>query len=584
MNRLASVGRRWYRFNDLPVVNHLGLKRVPVPGLEVTMERYLESVKAVVGREEYDEQVRAVGEFINAEGKELQWRILEGEKQIEESGRTEPAFHFQEYWDEMYLGMRCPCPVNSNPYYVFNAVNDSSQASTAARLIYAATSWWSDLTGNTLEPEYSKAGPLCMGTFPYVIATSRIPGETRDAILHCPDSDYVVVFYKGLPYKVEWKGATVERLAARFQSIIDNGRQSEFSERVAVLTSNDRDQWWRDREEVRKDPVSRETIDVIDHALLVVALDDVGGMGIDSVCRSHLVGLPSTLHNRWWDKLMFTIDQSSTVSLIMEHAPADGAYWNSWLASTWSTFEQTTPVTTPQPSTQEKPLPMGPIPEHLINSAYGKNRVVSDSLDMSFTDITDVGSDVIKSAKMPPDAFFQVALQTAYFKFHKEIAPIYESASMRNFWRGRTDNIRGCNTDVVELARKFVNGSPKGDVKAALHKAVARHREITTYTLAGQGIDRHLLSLNRARHDPSPPHPIFTSPAFTKASTWKLSTSNVTSPFLKTFGFGPVTASGYGIGYQLFPKNIPFTVSNYEKAAGGFSSEVVATVHDLLSL
>jgi Choline/Carnitine o-acyltransferase len=44
---------------------------------------------------------------------------------------------------------------------------------------------------------------------------------------------------------------------------------------------------------------------------------------------------------------------------------------------------------------------------------------------------------------------------------------------------------------------------------------------------------------------------LFTDPLFTRSSTWTLSTSNVTQPFLSSFGFGPVVSTGYGIGYLV---------------------------------
>jgi hypothetical protein len=43
----------------------------------------------------------------------------------------------------------------------------------------------------------------------------------------------------------------------------------------------------------------------------------------------------------------------------------------------------------------------------------------------------------------------------------------------------------------------------------------------------------------------------FAEPLYTKSLTWDLSTSNVTQTFLSSFGFGPVTAGGYGIGYLV---------------------------------
>lgn len=55
----------------------------------------------------------------------------------------------------------------------------------------------------------------------------------------------------------------------------------------------------------------------------------------------------------------------------------------------------------------------------------------------------------------------------------------------------------------------------------------------------------------------APPHKfskmpaIFTDPGWATLGTSILSTSNCGNPALRLFGFGPVTADGYGIGYII---------------------------------
>jgi carnitine O-acetyltransferase len=44
---------------------------------------------------------------------------------------------------------------------------------------------------------------------------------------------------------------------------------------------------------------------------------------------------------------------------------------------------------------------------------------------------------------------------------------------------------------------------------------------------------------------------IFTDPGYSHLSTSILSTSNCGNPALRLFGFGPVAADGYGIGYII---------------------------------
>lgn len=104
---------------------------------------------------------------------------------------------------------------------------------------------------------------------------------------------------------------------------------------------------------------------------------------------------------------------------------------------------------------------------------------------------------------------------------------------------------------------------------AALRKACEHHVKLTKECSQGLGQDRHLYALycllqrqfagnlNPSPDDPVPwpPHnkmpAIFTDPGWELLSTSILSTSNCGNPALRLFGFGPVAADGYGIGYII---------------------------------
>ena len=66
---------------------------------------------------------------------------------------------------------------------------------------------------------------------------------------------------------------------------------------------------------------------------------------------------------------------------------------------------------------------------------------------------------------------------------------------------------------------------------------------------------------NGHHHHGKPALPaIFTDPGWQLLSTSILSTSNCGNPALRLFGFGPVTAEGYGIGYIIKDEGISMYV------------------------
>lgn len=63
---------------------------------------------------------------------------------------------------------------------------------------------------------------------------------------------------------------------------------------------------------------------------------------------------------------------------------------------------------------------------------------------------TGYGKDFIKSCKVSPDVYIQLALQLAYYKLYGKLTATYESASTRRFLLGRVDCIRSASPEALE--------------------------------------------------------------------------------------------------------------------------------------
>lgn len=76
----------------------------------------------------------------------------------------------------------------------------------------------------------------------------------------------------------------------------------------------------------------------------------------------------------------------------------------------------------------------------------------------------------------------------------------------------------------------------------------------------GLGCDRHLLGL-KFLVEPNEPLPsIFSDPAYARTSTWRLSTSQITSEYYDGWGWGEVVADGYGIAYMVKNDSLYFNI------------------------
>jgi len=122
----------------------------------------------------------------------------------------------------------------------------------------------------------------------------------------------------------------------------------------------------------------------------------------------------------------------------------------------------------------------------------------------------------------------------------------------------------------------------------ALRRACNAHVQLTKECSKGLGQDRHLYALycllqreiTASAASPEPnrtssstnPSPklsssnglpaIFTDPGWALLNTSLLSTSNCGNPALRLFGFGPVTADGFGIGYIIKDEGVSVCASS----------------------
>ncbi|KAG9042417.1 hypothetical protein FS837_010900 [Tulasnella sp. UAMH 9824] len=197
------------------------------------------------------------------------------------------------------------------------------------------------------------------------------------------------------------------------------------------------------------------------------------------------------------------------------------------------------------------------------------------------------GKNFITKHGFSPDAFVQMAFQAGYYGLYGHIECTYEPAMTKGFFHGRTEAIRTVQPPSVAFTKTFYSDQSNQEKIEALRKACEHHVKVTKECAKGLGQDRHLYALyclcqremqgnggvDSGRSSPSngatspieatpsapPPNGkkrqalpgIFTDPGYGTLGTSILSTSNCGNPALRLFGFAPVAADGFGIGYII---------------------------------
>ncbi|ODV87399.1 hypothetical protein CANARDRAFT_5937 [[Candida] arabinofermentans NRRL YB-2248] len=339
-----------------------------------------------------------------------------------------------------------------------------------------------------------------------------------------------------------------------------------------------------------------------------------------------------TCTNRWYDKLQLIVTKDAKVGINFEHTGVDGhtvlrfasdIYTDSILRFA-RTINNNSPslwkTSSPDPSTRD-PSTFGNVittPRKLewnltnelsLALRFGETRL-SDLInqnEFSTLEFKSYGMERIKKMGMSPDAYVQMCFQLAYYALYGKIESTYEPAMTKMFLHGRTEAIRTVSLQSNEFVTKFLDENLDAKEKIQILKdACKQHSLITREASQGLGQDRHLYALfciwkryfsegingnsdddsisddattinfndlpssvkdvSELREIPS----IFADAGWDKLNNTIISTSNCGNPSLKLFGFGPVSANGFGLGYIIKDNSITICASSKHRQTKRF--------------
>ena len=190
-----------------------------------------------------------------------------------------------------------------------------------------------------------------------------------------------------------------------------------------------------------------------------------------------------------------------------------------------------------------------------IQAAKHRSLGYGSSLVLKRTAFSQFGKKALKGLEVNPDTFVQMAIQLAYMRLHGKPAPTYETASTRQYLKGRTETLRSCTKELVTFCEKMdgihIHRSEK---RQALKKAIQTHNRLMNEARQGRGCDRHLFGLaSMAQEDGRAMPDLFKDPAFTLSGghgNFILSTSTCGYTGMSG-GTSPMCLDGYGCFYNF---------------------------------
>ncbi|XP_055298484.1 carnitine O-acetyltransferase-like isoform X3 [Sitodiplosis mosellana] len=580
------------------------LPHLPLPKLEDTMQKYLKSVQPLLSSEKFLKTAELVEDFKRGIGAQLH--------DLLEYKASKSQNWLADWWLTIaYLSWRSPVVIWSNPGLYLPTrffENDFQWCRFTARCIWATLRYKQMIDYNEIPTEKAGKYPLDMSQYKKIFGTCRIPAPEVDHIEYNPKSKHIVVAFKNGYYKVTVYEESSDKFLSENQlteQLLLILKDSGNNEQVGLLTTEHRDTLATAYENLTQDAVNKASVDAITKSLFVVCLDQpipVSDPNEDfNLSGSQLIhggGSKQNSGNRWFNKtLQLIVNRNGMNGINYEHSPAEGQpiavltdFILKQLKMEASENEIINAHSFPHPT--KLPFNISEKTQKDIQIAAENIDKASSNLELNVVHFKTYGKNFIKSQRMSPDSFIQMAMQYAFYKLHGEPGAHYETAQVRMFIHGRTETIRSCSTESVAFAEAMCDPAVSNPEKVQLLRAaVQAHKNYTVMASSGEGIDRHLLGLKLIAREKNFPIPeLYNDEAYVKSTSFRISTSQVASNAKSFMCYGPAVDDGYGICYNPRNDDIILAVSAIKsnpvtsaKAMGQHLTDAFEHMHRLLS-
>ncbi|SSD61503.1 related to Carnitine O-acetyltransferase, mitochondrial [Saccharomycodes ludwigii] len=567
------------------------LPDLPIPSLEKTLTKYLETIKPFVSsNEEWFQQIDLVKDFEKNEGPILQKKLLKYKNNCVSSINNNNWLN--EFWDNQgYLQYDAPIVPYVSYFYCHKPLPhkliENNMLFKATLLIENVLEFVSKNQFEKIQPNPTKfIGKLCNNSFHMMFNNCRVPyknGEmNQDSnVFHSIfENGFIIVCYKGNFYKINvydhLNNTFVKRHEIFYQlmNIISTGTCDATNQTSGIgsLTYLARNIWRKAYAELtQNNPINKNSLEEIQKSMFVVCLDESNEpVTLEEKSRNswHGDGI-----NRFNDKpLQFIVCKNGTSGCLAEHSKMDGMptlLLNEYIWKKMSKdidnevnyiedlvkYHNDNNLSIYKENTQPVKLPFMITPNiqkyiDLGKQTFDKN--VSEH-DLKVWHYNRFGKKIIKQNwKISPDSFIQQVIQLAIYKLVGRQLPTYEAASTRKFFKGRTETIRSVTPESHEFVKTWCQSTSTHQEKLdSLHKSINSHSEYSKLSSNGQGIDRHFFGLKNMIDDGSQVPKLFQDSLFNYSSTWYVSTSQLSSECFEGYGWSEVDDNGVGLAYMI---------------------------------
>ncbi|WVW81207.1 hypothetical protein I302_103198 [Kwoniella bestiolae CBS 10118] len=578
--RSSSISSVKPLYASQPTLPHL-----PVPTLNSTFHKYLETLQPLLTKEEYKRNESLVSSFLKSDFS----RTLQ--KRLEDRSKSRESW-LSEWWnDTAYMGYRGRIIPDVSYFYIHKRGlgKGVGQEERAAELVRATVEFKKLVDSEILEPEKVKGQPLCMNSYQYLFNAVRTPTKPADLpVNHGTDHHHIVVLRNNRYFKVDTEGRGKQDLVEAFKEI-KKVADGQGGSGVGVLTSDNRDLWTDARDHLFSlSQTNKSSIAAIDSAILLVCLDDGPAPKTEDArawslwAGGHDRSASGKGFNRWFDKHQIIVDADGETGFNGEHSMLDGTPTLRLNEFTLASLQAgKIPLELPENEKSKSPMPK---PEELLFELDDKLRGIVEKSkkgfgeemalqDLKMVNFEEYGKNLIKTHKVSPDGWVQMVKQLAFYRLFGRPGVTYESCQTRKYLLGRTEVIRSASNQSKEFCLAMLDGNASDkEREGKLRKAIERHIQYSAWAADAQGVDRHMFGLKKlvdTTKGESVPE-VFTDEAGLRSGHWELSTSQLSSKLLDGWGYGEVVSDGYGLSYSILDDKITWCITTKNNNAEQF--------------
>ncbi|KAJ1741115.1 Carnitine O-acetyltransferase mitochondrial [Coemansia sp. RSA 1086] len=530
------------------------LPKLPVPDLQHTLAKYIESLEPILTKEEFSQAKRKVEEFGQSkQAHELQQRLKA------RAAEPERASWLEEWWNELsYMGYRDPVIPYVSYHYCFNDDPKCTRpAERAAKILSGAIEFRQQVVDGSLEPEMLKDEPLCSHSYKYMFNACRVPKVPSDycRTVSYQGNEHIVVIrnaqFFSFSFKRDGRALSVQEIEDTVQQIVE-AADSEAAVPVGILTADSRDSWAETRGLLAQISANVQVLETIESAAFILVMESDRPVTREEF--SHTVWHGDG-RSRWFDKpCQFVVCDNARAGFCGEHSMMDGTP-TLRLVEHVIAHALNLPASKPAKSKVEFSKLVFHTPPQIVSAVKSAQSFFAAGVakqQLRVLNFNAFGKEGIKKLKCSPDAFVQMAIQLAYVRLYARPKPTYEASMTRKFLHGRTETCRSVTRESILWCKAMDDPSVSVSIRIKLLRdAMSKHTRLVREAVEGQGVDRHLLGLRmlvkRGEQMPS----IFEDPSYSYSSHWFISTSQISSENFTSYGWSEVTPKGYGVAYNI---------------------------------